>query len=117
MKILNLTQHAATPEQQAQGVFEPSEQDKADIQYLLTFDEIPSKGGIRRRAELLAMIANHYEADNIMVGGAPYLMAPLVLEIPNAVFAFSERVSEEQHMPDGSVRKVNVFRHVGFVPA
>lgn len=117
MKILNLTQHAATPEQQAQGVFEPSEQDKADIQYLLTFDEIPSKGGIRRRAELLAMIANNYDCQQVMIGGAPYLMAPLVLEIPNAVFAFSERVSEEQHMPDGSVRKVNVFKHVGFVPA
>ena len=117
MKILNLTQHEATPEQQAQGVFEPNLQDKADIQYLLTFDEIPTKGGLRRRAELLAMIANHYEVDNIMIGGAPYLMAPLISELPNSVFAFSERVSEEQQLPDGSVRKVNVFRHVGFVPA
>ena len=43
MKILNLTQHIATPEQQAQGVFEPSPQDKADIKRLLTLEGCPSE--------------------------------------------------------------------------
>jgi hypothetical protein len=31
------------------------------------------------------------------------------------VFAYSERVSEEVHDADGSVRKINVFKHLGFV--
>ena len=117
MKILNLTQHIATPEQQAQGVFEPVDQDKLEIQRLLTFDEIPTSEDIRRKASMLADIAYGYGADAVMVGGAPYLMPALVLEIPRAVFAFSKRVSEEQLQPDGSVRKLNVFKHVGFVPS
>ena len=33
------------------------------------------------------------------------------------VFAFSVRETEEQKQADGSVRKVAVFRHAGFVPA
>ena len=115
MKILNLTKNTTTPEQQAQGVFEPSPQDKADIKRLLTFDEIPTSEDIRQRASMLADIAVGYGADAVMVGGAPYLMPALVLEIPRAVFAFSKRVSEEQLQPDGSVRKINVFKHVGFV--
>jgi len=31
------------------------------------------------------------------------------------VFAFSKRESVDQPQPDGSVRKVAVFRHIGFV--
>ena len=31
------------------------------------------------------------------------------------VYAFSKRESEEIPQPDGSVRKVQVFRHCGFV--
>lgn len=33
------------------------------------------------------------------------------------LFAFSRRESVEETMPDGSVRKTTVFRHVSFVPA
>lgn len=33
------------------------------------------------------------------------------------VYAFPTRESVEQTQPDGSVRKVNVFRHAGFMPA
>ena len=56
-----------------------------------------------------------------MIGGAPYLMAPLETALRvigiEPVYAFSTRASVEQTMPDGSVRKVNDFRHAGFVPA
>lgn len=56
-----------------------------------------------------------------MIGGAPYLMAPLERALRAAgvepVYALSERVSTEEAQPDGSVRKVNTFRHVGFVSA
>jgi hypothetical protein len=48
-------------------------------------------------------------------------MAPLAAELRGRgiepVFAFSVRETGEQKKPDGSVRKVAVFRHTGFVPA
>ena len=54
-----------------------------------------------------------------MIGGAPYLMAPLenVLMKNNRVpvYAFSVRESVEQIQSDGSVVKNNIFRHKGFV--
>ena len=33
------------------------------------------------------------------------------------LYAFSRRESREETDPDGSVRKVAVFRHLGFYPA
>ena len=128
--ILNLTQHNATPEQKAQLVVEPR-MCKAKIQKLLTFEEIPTKEEIEARAKELAEIAvseaNHYagETDNkiwitrVMIGGAPYLMGALENAVRECgftpVYAFSKRESEEIPQPDGSVRKVQVFRHTGFV--
>ena len=54
-----------------------------------------------------------------MIGGAPWMMSALEGALLDAgvqpVYAFSVRESVEQVQPDGSVRKVNVFRHVGFV--
>lgn len=135
-KILNLTQHAATPEQIEAGVFEPSAEDKKEIQKLLTFEEIPTKEEIESRAKELARIAskifldveyveeyNHFQHNRIdrkaMIGGAPYLMglleAYLKHECVKPVYAFSKRESVDQPQPDGSVRKVQVFRHAGFV--
>jgi hypothetical protein len=54
-----------------------------------------------------------------MIGGAPYLMAPLEVALRahgiTPLYAFSVRESVEQTQPDGSVRKIAVFRHGGFV--
>ena len=59
--------------------------------------------------------------EQAMVGGAPWMMAPLVAALRaraiEPVFAFSRRESAEQTMPDGSVRKINTSRHAGFAPA
>jgi hypothetical protein len=128
--ILNLTQHVATDEQKAQLVVEPR-MCKAKIQKLLTFEEIPTKEEIEARATKLAEIAvseaNHYagETDNeiwitrVMLGGAPFFMGALEKAVRECgftpVYAFSKRESEEIPQPDGSVRKIAVFRHLGFV--
>jgi hypothetical protein len=128
--ILNLTQHNSTDEQKAQLVVEPR-MCKAKIQKLLTFEEIPTKEEIESRATKLAEIAvseaSMYagETDNVvwitrvMLGGAPYLMGALEKAVRECgftpVYAFSQRESEEITQPDGSVRKVQVFRHCGFV--
>jgi hypothetical protein len=128
--ILNLTQHVATSEQKAQLVVEPR-MCKAKIQKLLTFEEIPTKEEIEARAKELARIAvseaSMYAGDTdneiwitrVMIGGAPYLMGALENAVRECgftpVYAFSKRESEEIPQPDGSVRKVQVFRHCGFV--
>lgn len=115
--ILNLTQHAASPEQVEAGVVEPEE--KARVQELLTFASLPSLAEIYERAEALAEVASRHGATQVMIGGAPYLMAPLEWGLLKRgilpLYSFTERVSEEQVQPDGTTRKVSTFRHVGFV--
>ncbi|HPT82205.1 MAG TPA: hypothetical protein PLI46_13685, partial [Methanosarcina thermophila] len=128
--ILNLTQHITTDEQKAQLVVEPR-MTKEKIRKLLTFEEIPTKEEIEARAKELARIAvseaSMYTGDTdneiwitrVMIGGAPYLMGALEKALRECgftpVYAFSKRESEEIPQPDGSVKKIQVFRHIGFV--
>jgi len=117
VKIINLTQHPATPAQIAAGVVEPS--DKKAVQQLLTFNELPARADIESRAARLAALAAEHGAHNAMIGGAPYLMGALERALAKEgvmpVFAFSKRESVETTGPDGTVTKTNVFKHVGFV--
>lgn len=116
-KILNLTQHGASAEQVSEGVIEPS--DKKEVQELLTFVGMPTMSEVFERAEKLAQIAADSGCDKAMIGGAPYLMAPLHMAL-NAkgitpLYAFSERECVEKKGEDGSIVKTTVFRHKGFV--
>lgn len=119
MTILNLTQHAASPDQIAAGVVEPA--DKAGVQALLTFEELPDRTEVILRAAELAVIAAKSGFGAAMIGGAPFLMPPLEAALKAAgirvLYAFSRRESVEETLPDGSVRKTQVFRHAGWVEA
>lgn len=129
--ILNLTQHDATPEQVAAGVVSPGalagHWDGLDpdacsfVRRQLTFVALPDSETILARAGLLAEYAASTGVARAMIGGAPYLMAPLERALREEgiepVYAFSVRESAEQTQEDGSVRKVQMFRHAGFVPA
>lgn len=141
MSTMNLTQHAATADQLAAGVFDLPAAARADLQTLLTFGDLPDEQEIRARAEQIAdLAAMHASAEHradddgampvgdlggfafsAMIGGALWLMAPLAAALRDQgikpVFAFSVRETEEQKQADGSVRKIAVFRHAGFVPA
>lgn len=116
--ILNLTQHPVTPEQ---GVVEPTEKER--VRALLTFDDIPREGEIEARAQALAELATDElggeEGAAAMIGGAPFLMGALERALKERgvrpLYAFSRREAQEVTDPDGSVRKVAVFRHLGFV--
>jgi hypothetical protein len=114
--MINLTQHVATSEQVADGVFEPA--DKRIVQNLLTFTTIPSREEVRLAADSLADIALNSGADAALVGGAPFLMGVLEQSLRQRgirpAYAFSMRESVEKTLPDGSVQKINVFKHVGF---
>lgn len=122
MKILNLTQHAATPEQISAGVVDlETAERRSHLQGLLTFSSLPSIEDVEQRAKMIARLAKDGPCERAMIGGAPYLMAPLERELLRIgitpVYAFSVRDTAEERQPDGSVRKVNVFRHAGWVPA
>jgi len=127
MRILNLTQHPATADQLSAGVVDLSADQRTIVSRWLTFDEVPSASTITTRAKLLAqaaaddsiIIGEVGQFDAAMIGGAPYLMAPLETALREAhilpLYAFSTRESVETVAPDGSVTKTNVFRHGGFV--
>lgn len=121
-RILNLTQHQATEEQKAQGVFDLK--DTTELKALLTFDGIPSHGEMYDRARRLAQIARHAlgkGCHEVMIGGAPFFMSTLENYLWEEgmvpVYAFSQRHVVESVKEDGTVVKTAVFKHVGFVKA
>lgn len=124
-KILNLTQHALTPEQIEAGVCEPTPEDKEFIKKLLTFNKsvIGNKKLIENRAYALVDVVNKNYADvwKVLIGGAPFLMAPLERALKKCgytpVYSFTDRVSVETTQPDGSVVKTAIFKHLGFIEA
>lgn len=121
--ILNLTQHKATQDQMVAEVVDLPDGERAKLQELLTFETIndASEDAMQRRAEAIADMAASSGLTYAMIGGAPFFMArlePALLKHGIApLYAFSRRVVEEQIQPDGTVRKVNTFKHEGFIPA
>lgn len=120
MKIVNLTQHAATPDQQEAGVFDLPNAEREQLKKLLTFQSPPSASEIADRASRIAGMAFATGAARAMIGGAPYLMAALERELRaggvSPLYAFSVReVQETTDSQTGEVRKVSIFRHAGFV--
>lgn len=124
--ILNLTQHTATPEQVSQGVVDLPADARAALTRYLTVDDLPTSAEIDSRARGIATLIYATGADNapasVMIGGAPWMMGPLVKALYAAgvvqcLAAFSKRESVERTDPvTGAVTKTAIFRHVGFVP-
>lgn len=125
MKIINLTQHLATPEQLAAGVVDLPPGLLAEARKIMTFHELPPPTELYERADALVDLVHRYNdgapvmAHAVMIGGSPFFMAPLHIAILEAgfrpLYAFSRRESVEETLPDGSVKKISVFRHAGFV--
>ena len=125
--IINLTQHELTPEQR-EFIDIECHTDRQKVKDLLTFTKLPSKEDIYYRAlDLAAIVENIIDQDEhvdlflVLVGGAPYLMKPLIEELKRLevipVFSYTDRVSVETMQPDGSIVKTQVFKHLGFVEA
>jgi len=118
-KILNVTLHKATPQMIKEGVVEPEPELGEQLRKLLLFTEKPDYGEIVRRATRIAELVYNAGYKKALIGGAGYLMPFLVKALKNykiqPVFAFTRRVSEEQRLPDGTVRKVQYFKFEGFI--
>lgn len=127
--IVNLTQHPASAEQIAAGVIDLPPDRRALLLESLTVDSIPTRSEIADRCANIALLAAHNglagdeDCDphpaQAMIGGAPWMMRALEDALRDQgiapVYAFSVRESAEQVQPDGSVRKVAIFRHQGFI--
>lgn len=115
-EIFNLTQHKATQEQIDSGVIDI---DNHLIKDLLTFENKPSSFEILGRALKISDIAVSLGAKHVMIGGAPFFMSALESALKDkgirVLYAFSKRESIDSHQEDGSVKKIAVFKHVGFV--
>ncbi len=122
MRILNLTQHPCSSEQADLGVIEPrGEGQKALVQNLLTFETPPSGEELTRRARALRHVALGNKISRVMIGGAPFFMAPLEEALLQegfiVLYAFSKREVIEQELEDGQVKKTAIFKQVGWVEA
>lgn len=119
--IINLTQHAATPEQIAAGVVELDDSKRKCVSALLTFTTPPTRSEMLDRADQIVSFAFASGCAQAMIGGAPFFMATLERALQNKaiapVYAFSERKSVETVNSDGSVTKTAIFTHAGFVRA
>ena len=130
MKILNLTHHSASQNQVDAGVIDLRPEVAAEVRDLLTFIAIPTAEESRDRAEAIAEIAARYDlADTnegigeeftarAMIAGELWLMAPLEKALLargiTPMYAFSDPVTDEITLPDGSIKKLKMFRRVGF---
>jgi hypothetical protein len=116
-RIVNLTQHSPTADQAAAGVYDLDPTARAELVRLLTFHEPPPPAVIEARARDIADLARN--TTTAMLGGAPFLMSALERELwkrgITPLHAFTLREGHEEARSDGSVHKVQVFRHAGFV--
>ena len=140
MKILNLTQHVATPEQIEAGVYEPSKEYKDAIIGHLSFNVMPSWQELEKQADALAQITMYLTSEQlgstdddgmpifepvigarVMIGGAGFFLGVLERKLKEyglqPVHAFSQRVSVDTHNSDGTVTKTSTFKHIGFIEA
>lgn len=123
--IINLTQHQATADQVEAGVANLSGEDLAKLKSILTFVGVSTREEREARAQEVVALATAVwqelgepSGKAVMVGGKPSFMAPLeaaLLAVGFAVgYAHSDRVSVDTILPDGSVGKSSVFKHLGF---
>ena len=120
--ILNLTQHVATPAQREEGVLDITDTKVRELVVnLLTIDDLPDDGELRHRAEGLLAVCQSLGFEAAMIGGQPALMGWVIYTLATGgvkpYYAFSKRVSKEETADDGSVRKTQVFKHLGLIPA
>ena len=119
--ILNLTQHPSTPSQKNEGVFDLDETDFQKLKELLTFETIPKENENNERAKKITEIAKQYKIKKAMIGGALWLICPLITILKEnniePMFSFSKRETKEIKKDNASdvVEKVSIFEHKGFV--
>jgi len=120
MRVFNLTKHAMTPQQLAEGGIDvPAAQKASDLQ---DFTSMPTSNELKSRAFKLmdlAIDAGGEVGDGVMLAGAMYFIPYLVDAAKKTgfkpAFSFTQRVSKETKNKDGSVDMHYVFLHEGWI--
>jgi hypothetical protein len=131
-KVVNMTQHAATAEQRADGVVDLPDSMRQALSSYLTFETLPSAGDLHLAAGAIADLFDLFVASELeedfsgdisgwpvpLIGGAPYLM-PFLERVfldrhSPVLYSFSQRESVDTASPAGT-KKVSLFRHAGFI--
>ena len=112
MKICNCTNHKMTPRQISAGCITPDNQQL--INDLISFQNPEDLLEMEQKADSLARIVKDNGYDGALSGGAPYFQPYLEEALfqfgLKAVYAFSQRISEERMKENVEVEKVSVFR-------
>lgn len=131
MKILNLTQHAATPEQLAVGVVDVGPDVRSDVDKLLAFDDVPTATDLDMRAHLFARLAmvcwctrnpRGGQLPRVMIDPPVYLASAIERNLiefgiePLHSFA-KPTLTITSTNDDGETVKTLVTEHVGFIAA
>lgn len=68
-------------------------------------------------ADNISELAEKHNAIIVQLGGSPLFLviAAGVIGSGRMIFADSERVSEDIPQPDGSVKKISIFKHKGWI--
>jgi len=118
IRILNLTNHSATPAQQQLGLVDIAEQ-REYICQLLSFAKIPDVDDIEQRCHKLVGLTLQLEFRAAHLGGATYLTPQLHhMLIANGVdvyYSYSKRQSSEYENQNGEIEKKSIFSFENFV--
>ena len=123
--IINLTQHQPTAEQVTAGVVNLRRDLLESLGLCLNFEAQYTKEDLELSAKSIIALLFHNGScginQRVMVGGMPSFMPILEKTLLQAgfrvLYAKSERVSVDQPQSDGTVRKISVFKHIGFYEA
>jgi hypothetical protein len=68
-------------------------------------------------ADTISMLAENHNAKIIQLGGSPLflVLAGPIIGSGRMLFAESDRISEDIPQADGSVKKVSIFKHKGWI--
>ena len=123
-KIMNLTQHIATPTQKEVGVFDLPDELRSELKELHTWENLPTRMEIAERIYHIKEFCEKLHAEfpdvrHAMIGGVPFMNWCWERELKYVdvipMYAFSRRNTVETPQPDGTVKKTVVFEHLGFV--
>lgn len=130
--VVNATRFDSTPAQQRDGMVDLPRELRAEVSALANFTSAPSPQEIADRSSAMAAViagaVQTMKAEGLipenakvgaMAGGAMWSQASIEQSLRShdisPAYSFSERVSVDKHMPDGSVQKTAQFEHKSFV--
>jgi hypothetical protein len=119
MRVINLTKYRATPDQIEAGVLDVTDSLFGQLRVALTFDKPPTPDEIIKRSQAIVDVAREADNVNVMIGGDLW-MIPIIERLLytngfSVWYPLSKIVFKHVTKHDGTIEKMMVFHHEGFV--